>query len=227
VKEPYSFDQPAYASCKAGDPTAMDRRHIFVLHEILMAWPFKNVLEIGCHMGASSTAFVEAMNAGAQFGTTFCDVVVRDSLWSVLKNGTPEVQKRSLVCQQPSWWVLDTKDEFDFIFVDGAHDMDSVSVEVKKLLRRQPLCIMAHDTNATAVGHPACEGAKFLKDTFWCLPGYRCMEDCERRPGEATHRGLFFATTNSELAWRAAEIFAEVGAWQMGSSSESRLTTVG
>jgi hypothetical protein len=200
VIEPYSFTGP-YSRCFDVPEVAMDRRHIFILHDILCSWPFENALEIGSFNGASSTAFVEAINKGeglGQSGTaTFCDVSVTHSLMSVVRNcNRPD---RVRVTPQPSWAVLDSNEPFDFIFVDAAHDIESVSLELKHLLRRKPLCVMAHDTNATDAGYPLCEGARMLKDTFASL-GWMFYEDCKKRDGERTERGLFFATDNPDLA---------------------------
>jgi hypothetical protein len=77
-----------------------------------------------------------------------------------------------------------------------------------QLIRRRPLCVMAHDTNATAAGFPLCEGALLLKRTFESLPGYQCIEDCKTREGERTHRGLFLATRDPDLFQVAEAAFA-------------------
>lgn len=202
--EPYFFDGP-YAGCLTDPRTAMDRRHIFLMHEVLMSHPFKEALELGSYLGASSTAFIEAINKGHGMRTTFCDVSPTDSLWDVVGNCAKQNQYR--VTNAPSWALLDTREEFDFVLVDANHDLDSVSIEVKKLLARKPMCIMAHDTNATAAGYKLCEGAAMLAETFRALPEYHCIEDCAERPGEQTDRGLFLATTDRELFNKATEVF--------------------
>lgn len=196
VKEPYEFTG-AYAGCYRDGLAAMDKRHVFLLHEILLAWPFKWVVELGSFAGASSTAFVEAINRGASLTATFSEVSIQDSLVDVLKNCKD--MSRIRLTRMPSWMVLDTDEPFDFVFVDAAHDMDTVSLEVKKLLRRRPLCVMAHDTSSTDNGHSKCEGAKFLADTFRSQSDYLCLEDNRRRAGERTERGLFFATKDKGL----------------------------
>ncbi len=209
---PYAFAAMA-RGCYAHAPTAMDRRHVFLLNAILRCYPFKNALEIGSFMGASATAFVEAINSGEGLGAggiaTFCDVCVTDSLCEVARNCRDINRVR--VTMQPSWMVLDKWEDFDFIFVDAAHDLDSVSLEVKKLLRRKPVCIMAHDTSATANGYSHCEGAAYLAETFRGLPDYQCIEDNEKRSGEMTDRGLFFATTDAGIFNAAQMIFRQWG----------------
>ncbi len=202
---PYAFTGP-YAGCREFTEAAMDDRHIFIMHDILRAWPFKSALEIGCFNGASSTAFVEAINSGeglGQSGTAlFCDVSVRQSLVDVVGNCC--LPERVQVTPQPSWAVLGSKVDFDFIFVDGNHDLDSVSLEIAKLKRRTPLCIMAHDTNATDAGYSQCEGAKRLREEF---SAPFALEDKQKREGERTERGLFFWTSSLPLYQRAETIF--------------------
>jgi hypothetical protein len=208
ITEPYTFDVPAYQGCYDFAASATDKRHVYMIHDLLMAWSFEHTLEIGCFFGASSTAFVEAINRGSRMDATFCDVSISDSLYTVLNNC--QHPSRVHLTPQPSWQVLDSEEPWDFIFVDASHDIDTVTLEIKRLLRRRPLCVMAHDTNATAAGFSKCEGAELLKRTFQTDPGYLCIEDDAHRPGEATHRGLFLATTSPELYYdTAARVFRD------------------
>jgi hypothetical protein len=206
---PYSFDTPAYRKCYELPQVCMDKRHVYLMHEILTSWPFKSALEIGSFTGASTTAFIEAINSGKGLGengvATFCDVSIQASLIDVVCNCKEPGAVQ--ITPQPSWTVLDTSMNWDFILVDGAHDLDSVTLEVKRLLTRKPLCVMAHDTNGPAAGISVCEGAVYLADTFKALPDYQWLEDKEIREGEKTDRGLFFATTDPKLHEVASRIF--------------------
>jgi hypothetical protein len=114
---------------------------------------------------------------------------------------------RIKITDRPSCDVLDSKERFDFILVDGCHDAESVAKELMRLIVRKPLCVMAHDTHATESGYPLCEGAKLLKDTFISV-GWKCIEDATKRDGERTERGLFLATQNTELFDKAQAAFA-------------------
>jgi predicted O-methyltransferase YrrM len=181
----------------------MDPRHVGIIFDILAAWPFQAALELGSYNGASSTAFVEAINVGSPMTATFCDIYPRASLWDVVRNcKSPD---RVRVTKDPSWDVLASFEHFDFVLVDAYHDAEPVAKETELLLTRRPLCIMAHDTNATAAGYEKCEGSRNLKAAIKSLPGYHgerwygCIEDCVKREGERTERGLFFATTDQRL----------------------------
>ncbi len=203
---PYTFTE-AYAGCYQVPSMAMDARHVFILHGILSAWPFWNALELGSFCGASSTAFIEAINGGSKMNATFCDTQVTKSLIDVVENS--DDMERVRITPEPSCQVLDSAEVFDFVLVDANHDVASVAPEIERLLIRRPLCVMAHDTNATAAGYVKAEGALMLKRTFEMADDYLTIEDAVNRPGEETSRGLFFATTSPDLHRIAAEIFAK------------------
>jgi hypothetical protein len=208
MTEPYRFDL-AYARCFAVPQMAMDKRHIFILHDVLCSWPFKSALELGSFNGASATAFVEAINKGVGLGesgiATLCDVAPTHSLMAVANNCVEYGRVR--ITPQPSCVVLETQDPYDFVFVDANHDAESVAKELMRLIVRKPLCIMAHDTNGTACGYPLCDGAKLLKDTFTSM-GWKTIEDSAKRDGEWTQRGLFLATQDNDLFNIAQAAFA-------------------
>lgn len=205
---PYSFMTPAYARCYADRYSAMDPRHVFTVHAVLRSWPFAKAVELGSLHGASSTAFIEAVNMGRLADALFCDVDLTPSLVSVMKNTTrPEAVRYT---SSHSWDVLAGDEFFDFILLDANHNKSSVDKELEHIVRRKPLCLMAHDTNATDAGYPKCEGAKMIRSVFQAMPEYFCLEDAANRPGERTHRGLFLATTDPDLfkvATQAYETF--------------------
>lgn len=205
--QPYAFDGP-YAGCYANRAMCMDERHVYTIFDVLMCWPFVSTLELGCFDGASSSAFIESANRWHQIRSVhLCDVSPSASLRSVVsacKDASSVVIQRCA-----SWDLLASPIDFDFVLVDANHDLASVTRELEHILRRQPLCVMAHDTNATRMGYPHAEGAQHLADTLRRHPSYRgrCIEDAVVRDGEETHRGLFLATTSDELFERAREVF--------------------
>ena len=195
---PFEFDGP-YAGCYVDRVLAMDKRHVYMLFEILCCWPFASVLEIGCCNGASSVAFIEAQNLLGMH-VTFCDPYRSQSFKRVLQCS---IHGSMLITTAKSTEVLAGDETYDMIFIDANHDLESVKPELDLLVKRQPLCVVAHDTNATEAGIDHCEGAQLLRDTFRGMPGYFSYEDCVKRPHELTHRGLFVATRSAELFARA------------------------
>lgn len=206
---PYRFDG-LYAGCfatEADRSMAMDKRHIWMMHDVLMAHPFRHALELGSWKGASTSAFFEAIRAGHGMRFDFCDTMLQPNLLKIWHEHSSTATP---------WWTYSWKllavmqaDVYDFIFVDANHDLESVRLELAELVRIRPLCLMAHDTNATAAGYPAAEGAALLKETFAGMDGYLCIEDSSKRPGEQTERGLFLATRSPELFAIASDIFAK------------------
>lgn len=204
MREPYPLDG-VYADCFLEPEMAIDRRHIYTIHEILSAWPFQRALEIGCWRGASSTAFIQAINRGATQRATLCDRLIQQQVRRVAN--TCHQKDKIVVVEMQSWDLLDTPVAFDFILVDGNHTIEAVTPELERLMKRKPACVMAHDTNATKAGYEQAEGAAMLAEAFRALPEYQTIEDCVDRPGEETKRGLFCATRGDALSVVARAAF--------------------
>lgn len=203
---PYTYDGP-YAGCYDCAAGGIDKRHAYLLHDVLMSWQFANALEIGSLNGASTAAMVEAANRKPSIQVCICETAPQPSLFNVLGN---QKNNNVFLSTLPSVAVLQLDGEFEFIFVDGAHDLASVSGELEELLRLKPLCIMAHDTNSTDSGISLCDGAKYLRETLRKHPDYRgkCIEDAVRRRGEHTERGMFLAARDEALFAVAQECYA-------------------
>lgn len=204
----YTFDGP-YADCYRCPSNCIDKRHAYLLHDILRSGMFCRALEIGCADGASSTAFIEAVNRTTLLRVTLCDVQLTNSLVSVAMNA--DDTERVIVANKPSTEVLADPQQhggpFDFVFVDGNHDFASVKAEYDLLRVAKPLAICAHDTSATLAGYPKAEGAEYLKRAIALEWGWLTLEDNIRRPDEATERGFFFATPNTEIYRRVKSMF--------------------
>lgn len=209
---PYEFTG-AYANCYADRQNCMDERHVYMLHDLLLAGGFKNALEIGCYHGASTTAFLEASHKNPNLKVSLCDMVIGREVMPVISHRESE---RVNVFQGISVDLLKKCKDFDFVLVDGSHDIVSVAAELPYLLWDKPRCIVAHDTSATDHGYDCAEGAKLLRYALSIHPEYGqfTYEDDYRRPGEETHRGLFMATTDARFFGRATEIFQQWSAWQ-------------
>ena len=192
------FDLAPYEGIWDWAGASIDRRHLFWMHEILATGLFQNTLEIGSLHGASSTAFVEAVNAGRLALATFCDPEFLPSLKNVLARC--RYPDRISTFEGRSVDLLKQRSDFDFVFLDGDHRVPNVREELDLLLARQnPSTIMAHDTNAQSIGYDDCEGPVHLKWRLQTTAPYLCLEDNAPRPGEDTQRGMFLATTSPEV----------------------------
>jgi len=190
---------------------SVDRRHLFWMFDILCAGGFRHALEIGCLNGASSTAFVEAINREALLQATFCDIDIRPTLRATLDHCRFPDRVRTFEGRSGSMFA--TQERFDFVFVDGDHRLQTVLREVDWLLECRPVCVMAHNTNAQAAGFADCEGPPLLKWRFQVASSYLCLEDNAVRESEATQRGMFLATRSREVfevARRSLERWGEM-----------------
>jgi hypothetical protein len=178
TKYPWTMKKPEWG---------MDERHIYWMADVLSTGHHRSALEIGPLHGATSTAFIEAINAGKLDSVTFVDMVI-----------TPELEKLVSTCRHPervemlqgdSIAVMSSGRKWDFVLVDGDHSLTQVAPEVDQLLLMRPLTVMAHDT-----GLEDTTGPSYLKHTFQVLPEYYCLEENMRREKERTYRGLFLAT---------------------------------
>ncbi len=192
---PYDLNQyQGIWDCPQG---SVDRSHLFWLFDVLSSGGFQHALEIGCLNGASSTAFVEALNAQAIERATFCDIHLGATFRGVLSRC--RLPDRIQTFEGRSVELLRQQENFDFVFIDGDHRLETVQEEVELLLRQRPTCLMAHDTNAQATGFADCEGPPLLKWRFQTTAPYFCLEDSAFRSGKATQRGMFLATTSPEI----------------------------
>jgi ADP-heptose:LPS heptosyltransferase/SAM-dependent methyltransferase len=177
---------------------SVDPRHLFWMYDILAAGQLQHALEIGCLNGASSTAFVEALNQGSLQRATFCDIALRATFRSLIDRAHD--RSRIQTFEGRSLDLLNqTSESYDFVFVDGDHRLEYVKQEVDLLIEKRTLCVMAHDTNVHLFGQGDCDGTPYIKWRFQTAHGYFCLEDNVSRPGEDTRRGMFFATTSLEL----------------------------
>lgn len=192
-----------YRECFREPLYSLDVRHVALLREIVDVAGFKRILEIGCFNGASTAAFLTALDAGSDFALHLCDTQFRPALRGAIANC--RISERITLHERSSLDVID--DSFDFIFVDGDHSLPHVTEEVRLLLAHRIPTIVAHDTRSTDAGIPDCEGAALLGETFRHNHDYQWCEDAKHRIGEATHRGLFFCTRRADVFERVAPLF--------------------
>lgn len=179
----------------------IDHRHREWLYAILTSHPFKTTLELGTYSGFSAEAFFKAQESNKDMVCHFCDTEVIPEFTEKLKRHPERVVFHNKLTLD----VLNSDIDFDVVFVDADHRLPAVTQETEVLLKRRPLVVMAHDTNATSAKYLSCEGAAHLKWKFSVEPGYYCLEDGRRRNGERTERGFFFATTDLGILRSAQE----------------------
>ena len=122
-----------------------DTRHVKVIYEFLMANDFTRVAEIGSYSGVSTAAFIEALNQGKNFKLHIAE-----------PNPTRQLRALLSMCKKPDNVMLHVQvgadllehwKDFDFLFVDGNHNIDGAGAELLMILRNKIPTVMAHDTN--------------------------------------------------------------------------------
>lgn len=190
----------------------MDVRHRLFLYRLVSLGLFKNVLEVGCYRGSSTSAYLQALNDGAEFNLTLCDT----NFHPVLVNAISRCGKQPVMRATDSLQAING--EFDLIVLDGDHRIGQVSRELGLFLFHQMQTIVAHDTNSSNI--PGCEGTVFLGNVLKGHSEYAYLEDKLSREGEYTERGLLIATRKKEVFEAVKPIWTEV----MAMSKEQFLT---
>lgn len=187
----------------------MDKRHVEVIYEFLMRNDFSRTCEIGSYTGYSTIAFIEALNHGKDFKFHISE-----------PNPTHQLRALISLCTKPDNVILHTQQgvdvlekwtNFDFVMVDGNHNIEGAGLELLMILRNGTPNVIAHDTNVSkrdAMNHP-CLGSELLGRTLWSHVDYKCIEDKKQREGEKTDRGLLFATINEDTYQIGQEIFKD------------------
>jgi len=167
----------------------IDERHRNWLRAVLLSGRFPRVLEIGCHHGFSTAAFLDACRARKVGEVHLCEPNVTPELEALLTRY--DLGDRVKLHRLPSVELLARDVAFDLVFVDGDHRAHYVEAETAFLLGANVRAVFAHDTSA-AGRYPEIDGPQHLKAAFQ-RAGYHCLEDAVLRPGERTDRGMFFA----------------------------------
>ena len=175
-----------------------------------MANDFKRVAEIGSYSGFSTAAFIEALNQGKDFKFHISELAPTRQLKALIS--LCKKPDNIILHVQTGEEVLEHWRDFDFVFIDGDHDVKGAGAELLMILRYGIPNLMAHDTNIYKIDkiyHP-CKGAELIARTMKSHKDYYWLEDKEERQGELTDRGLFFATMDENKYNVAKEIFLEL-----------------
>jgi hypothetical protein len=170
---------------------------------------FNRTCEIGSYTGYSTIAFIEALNHGKDFKFHISEPNPTRQLRALISLCTkPE---NILLHVQKGVDVLEKWTDFDFVMVDGNHNIEGAGSELLMILRHGIPNIIAHDTNIYKIdemNHP-CLGSELLGRTLWSHKDYKCIEDKKQRKDELTDRGLLFATTNEHAYKVGQEVFKD------------------
>lgn len=183
----------------------IDLRHVAILRDILCGTYWGRVLEIGVWKGASTAGFIDASKNSSIAGYSACDVGFQ-----------PEFRQMATGLREPKEFLemrsteaLDLDRDWDLIFVDGDHSLETGRAETERLLRRQPRCIVAHDVFSEAEGFGNCAGPAHLMASLRADGWTIYTDGVDRRDRrEQTRRGLMAATKDAGTAKVIERAFA-------------------
>ena len=187
---------------EVGGDWSMDRLHCEWMLAVLRVLEPRCVIEIGCHMGVSTTALVQAYDEGCVDELHLIDVQLRPSVRRLARPGVVFHERRSVEA------LPEIRPSGDLVAViDGDHSLACVQQELPLVLDKGPMAIIAHDVTAEAAGYQQCDGARWLWEELQGR-GWSCYVDCRRRPNAKTHRGLLVATRSTLDAVAVREAWA-------------------
>ncbi len=181
---------------------SMDARHAEFVKAVIQTIKPSDVVEVGCHLGVSTLAILEA-------GVPRVYLIDPHITPSVRRMATD--YEATTVYEEFSRTALPKIPPSDnlLVLLDGDHSMRAV-VEEKRIvdqMRPLPRVLISHDvTSQLSIG--GCEGCCWLWHALQA-DGWLCFVDALPRAGERTHRGLLVAVQSMEdhalvaRAWRA------------------------
>jgi len=165
-----------------------------LLYDIVIATKPKNVLEIGSRGGYSTSAFLEALNQGADFHLTACDPKPSRKIHERVFN---RCQRLDRVNWQQEYAQKIISPEFDLVFADGDHSTKGVFEEIRLLIESDIETIIAHDT---WIDIPKFQGAWLYRYMFSHNEDYYYIDDNKRRQDDYYQGcGISYMTRSKKL----------------------------
>lgn len=168
-------------------PWHMDAIHIQQLYRLCERIRPRTVVEVGSYMGASTSAFAEAMRDGFIDELTCYDIKVQPELNTVL-NHAFDGRGRVAVNTHP---YPQLPIYADLILIDADHEHGCPLDVLAALCMGCPHIVM-HDHNCINVGL-GCSGVANSTNLLKQSRDHEWHEDTAKRHGQWTHRGLFYA----------------------------------
>jgi len=168
-------------------PWHMDAIHIQQLYRLCERIRPRVVVEVGSYMGASTSAFVEAMKDG-----------LIDKLLCYEIKPTEELIKTRDIASGRGFDATIVEKPYptapiyaDLILIDADHEHGAVLDTLAAVVMGCPHIVM-HDHNCINVGL-GCRGVDNSVRLLKQRAGWHWHEDTAKRAGMWTHRGLFYA----------------------------------
>lgn len=165
---------------------SMDRRHAEFVKAVITSLKPDVAVEVGCHLGVSTLAILEAVVPDVHLIDPGITPSVRAMAGDYGAKLYEEASRTALPKIPPSDNLL--------VLLDGDHSYGVVSEELSIIERMTPLprVIVSHDVTSM-LSDGGCAGCIWLWHVLQAA-GWCCFVDAMPRPNERTHRGLLVAT---------------------------------
>lgn len=186
----YEFTRRFYE----GLPFHTDDRHIDILYRLALNCPQNSlIVEIGSYMGATATAYVEAMRVRKDLRLRLYDIKIRKQLSALLKRA--QMPDRIEVLEKPIWCHL--REPAELVFIDGNHEWPALA-DLAICLATGCRVIAAHDTRYQSKD---AHGSRMLGEILRNVQGRQHYEDFKKREGEWTDRGFLVSWLPQDKDW--------------------------
>jgi hypothetical protein len=168
---------------------SMDVRHAEFVKAVALEIKPDVAVEVGCHLGVSTLAILEAGVPDVHLIDPGITPSVRAMAGDYGAKLYEEASRTALPKIPPSGNML--------VLLDGDHSYGVVSEELSILERMTPVprVIVSHDVTSQ-IYNGGCEGCMWLWHVLQAA-GWLCFVDALPRSGERTHRGLLVATRST------------------------------
>jgi hypothetical protein len=183
-----------------GTEWSMDDRHAKWIKGTLVRLRPELAVEVGCHLGVSTLAILEAGVPDVRL----IDIRFSDSVKAMAADYPTTLYEERSETALPKMPPLHNA----AVLLDGDHSLAVVQAEARLLADNLPRVLISHDVTAQLIGL-ACEGCCWLWHTMQSS-GWYCYVDCLPRKDERTARGVMIATRTPEDYAAVVEAWNEV-----------------
>jgi hypothetical protein len=179
---------------------SMDARHAEWVKATLERIRVPVAVEVGCHLGVSTLAILEADIPDVRL----IDTRISPSVRAMAGDYNATLYEERSDTALPKMPPLSE----GAVLLDGDHSYPVVKREFELLSQNMPRVLIAHDVAAQLIGL-GCEGCMWLWHTMQAS-GWLCYVDCLPRENERTARGLMIATRTVVDHLAVVDAYAEV-----------------
>jgi len=180
-----------------GTEWSMDDRHCEWIKGTLQRLRPELAVEVGCHLGVSTLAILEAGVPDVRL----IDIRFSESVRAMAADYPVTLYEERSETALPKMPPLQNA----AVLLDGDHSLEVVKTEATLLGGNLPRVLIAHDVTAELIGLQ-CQGCIWLWHAMQSA-GWFCYVDCLPRNGERTSRGVMIAARTPE------DYAAVVAAW--------------